>query len=635
MTLPTIGKPSAREVADWAIGQIGKGIDVDGYHGNQCWDLPNYLFKRYWGFTTSGNAVDMQSYSYPRGFRFIRNTPELVPQAGWIAVWDRRIGWAGHTDIVIDGATVNYFYGIDQNWINANNDYGSPAAKIKHNYYGVVGFVVPPYRVDKPKPKPTTTTPVTTAPTNTPTTTAPPKPIDRDVTTVKYTKVDEDAQPAQSFEHYLGKGTARIGNINKIIIQNEIGMLSVQDLYKYKHSRNKNLLPHYYVDRYNIWHATANDIDVLGNKNAIVVTICEDMNAPNGVFLRNELEAVTLVKTLCDAYHIPFDATHVLVEKHAWRTYKMHSNIDITSVKDFKDANAKIIPKLLELLKDKDKIIHEKPKDVIEKTRIKVMPHSSGSTVVNSNTTTQPTTTKPVTQPSTPTPPTPQQPTIVNAVSSFTFDEALNKQMTVSPQVWSSGGFVNAGRGSVSEYMNTSSVWNNEARRYEMLDLGKSQGISADKLNQILQGQGTLSGTGAYFAEASKKYSVNEIYLIAHAIVETGHGNSNFASGSSGVYNFFGIAAYDSNPNAAITYARNHGWTTKQKAIVGGAEFVRNGYINAGQQTLYRMRWNPQAPATHQYATAVNWAASQAQIIEGYYKQIGLKGMYYIKDVYR
>ena len=48
-----------------------------------------------------------------------------------------------------------------------------------------------------------------------------------------------------------------------------------------------------------------------------------------------------------------------------------------------------------------------------------------------------------------------------------------------------------------------------------------------------------------------------------------------------GVYNYFGIGAYDWNPNYAITYARNRGWTTP-KGIIGGA-FVRQGFISKGQ----------------------------------------------------
>lgn len=62
MALPKTGKPTAKQVADWAISLIGSGVDVDGYYGRQCWDLPNFIFNRYWGFKTPGNARDMAWY---------------------------------------------------------------------------------------------------------------------------------------------------------------------------------------------------------------------------------------------------------------------------------------------------------------------------------------------------------------------------------------------------------------------------------------------------------------------------------------------------------------------------------------------------------------------------------------------
>ncbi|NGW46962.1 hypothetical protein, partial [Staphylococcus aureus] len=54
-----------------------------------------------------------------------------------------------------------------------------------------------------------------------------------------------------------------------------------------------------------------------------------------------------------------------------------------------------------------------------------------------------------------------------------------------------------------------------------------------------------------------------------------------------------------------------------------------------GQNTLYRIRWNPKNPATHQYATAIEWCQHQASTIAKLYKQIGLKGIYFIRDKYK
>ncbi|COQ82686.1 AtlE [Streptococcus pneumoniae] len=51
--------------------------------------------------------------------------------------------------------------------------------------------------------------------------------------------------------------------------------------------------------------------------------------------------------------------------------------------------------------------------------------------------------------------------------------------------------------------------------------------------------------------------------------------------------------------------------------------------MKAGQNTLYKMRWNPENPGTHQYATDINWAESNAQVLKGLYDQIGEVGKFF------
>ncbi|WP_439959354.1 hypothetical protein, partial [Staphylococcus aureus] len=51
---PKTRKPTASEVVEWAKSNIGKRINIDNYRGSQCWDTPNFIFKRYWGFVTWG-----------------------------------------------------------------------------------------------------------------------------------------------------------------------------------------------------------------------------------------------------------------------------------------------------------------------------------------------------------------------------------------------------------------------------------------------------------------------------------------------------------------------------------------------------------------------------------------------------
>jgi hypothetical protein len=44
-------------------------------------------------------------------------------------------------------------------------------------------------------------------------------------------------------------------------------------------------------------------------------------------------------------------------------------------------------------------------------------------------------------------------------------------------------------------------------------------------------------------------------------------------------------------------------WFTVRDGIIGGAQFVSQNWVNAGQDTLYKMRWNPEGAEAKGYAT--------------------------------
>ncbi|WP_165442840.1 glucosaminidase domain-containing protein [Senegalia massiliensis] len=245
---------------------------------------------------------------------------------------------------------------------------------------------------------------------------------------------------------------------------------------------------------------------------------------------------------------------------------------------------------------------------------------------------------------------------------------------------------------------------------FQFLDLSKSAGVNESDISSLLSTKGDLKYHASTFINAGKINNINEIYLISHALLETGQGKSHWVTGvkvdskgrifdeSTGnlvdsrgrlidskgnfirgvdkrlidskgrlidlqgrlideegylldkygnstsiksqssyigiapykaegqittVYNMFGIGAYDSDPKRfGAKRAFDEGWTSIEKAILGGAKFVSTYYVNnpnGRQNTLYEMRWNPSRPGTHQYATDIGWA----------YKQI-----YYIKSLY-
>ncbi|WP_017548096.1 GW dipeptide domain-containing protein [Salinicoccus carnicancri] len=230
------------------------------------------------------------------------------------------------------------------------------------------------------------------------------------------------------------------------------------------------------------------------------------------------------------------------------------------------------------------------------------------------------------------------------------FNQVLNTQMNLrsKPQAWvSGGGWRNATRSEVANFLDTSHQ-TSETWMYTFLDLDRSQNIASSTINsKLLNGKGTLNQQGSAFLNASKTHGINEVYLISHALHETGNGTSTLAQGvrldsngnisSSGkkYYNMYGIAAYDHNAVlAGARYAQQMGWDTPAKAIVGGARFISQSYFNRGQTTLYSMRWNPVNPGTYQYATDVNWAYATAQNLRNYYRQLGIRGQYYTKHIF-
>ncbi|WP_323705310.1 N-acetylmuramoyl-L-alanine amidase [Mammaliicoccus sciuri] len=239
------------------------------------------------------------------------------------------------------------------------------------------------------------------------------------------------------------------------------------------------------------------------------------------------------------------------------------------------------------------------------------------------------------------------------STSPYTLDQAVDIQMALrngsEPKKVLASGIRNATRAEVKDAMDTSKYVNDPIQKYQFLDLNKSQNISATKLNELLHGKGILENQGNAFSQAAKAVGINEIYLISHALLETGNGTSDLANGGSidqngnvdlnaqtKYYNMFGVGAIDKNAlYGGIKYAQQAGWNTPEKAILGGAQFIANNYIKSGQNTLYKMRFNPQNPGVHQYATGIDFAKSNAKRISDFYQQIQTDGQYYDVDQYK
>ncbi|WP_291641063.1 N-acetylglucosaminidase [Clostridium sp.] len=216
------------------------------------------------------------------------------------------------------------------------------------------------------------------------------------------------------------------------------------------------------------------------------------------------------------------------------------------------------------------------------------------------------------------------------------YDNTLSQiseiQSKVSPINSVANYSLNASSKDIYEYLNPKNFEYHEYAPYQFLKLNYIDGISEADLDNVLKGKGILDGQGKTFLDACELNDVNPAYIVAHALLETGNGNSALATGYEvdevdgkpvelkKTYNMFGIGAYDKGANKfGSERAYKLGWFTPEEAIEGGIEFVSNDYINKStgkQNTLYKMRWNPEHPATHQYATDIAWAYKQSSRIK-------------------
>lgn len=204
--------------------------------------------------------------------------------------------------------------------------------------------------------------------------------------------------------------------------------------------------------------------------------------------------------------------------------------------------------------------------------------------------------------------------------------DIVNTQLKTAPVFVETNAFNNqATSNQIQYYLNPNNFLDGYGK-YQFLKLNYSQGITADSLNSFLQDKGVFKGCGQTFIDAAKNSNISVSYLVSHAMLETGNGTSVLANGgakdSNGnyiygkpVYNFFGIGAIDSDPNGAGTKkAYDEGWFTIKDGINGGAQWIASKYINNPtykQDTVYKMRWNPDKPGEHEYATDISWAYKQ------------------------
>lgn len=142
-------------------------------------------------------------------------------------------------------------------------------------------------------------------------------------------------------------------------------------------------------------------------------------------------------------------------------------------------------------------------------------------------------------------------------------------------------------------------------------DLGKRlQGINANQINNWIRAKAPNSpfnGQGQVFIEAQSQSGLDARYILAHAALESAWGSSRIART---YHNYFGINAYDSNPDNAKKSSNR----SLQAGIINGAVWIKEHYYNRGQKTLYAMNHDKNG---HNYASDKAWGDKIANIMKG------------------
>lgn len=130
----------------WVKKFLGKSIDYDGAYGVQCVDLVKHFIANVLGVTPQaiGNAIEYynkrsSSKYLTDNFKWLKNTPDFVPQKGDICVFTSKSG-NGHVSIATGEGTTSYFYSYDQNYPSGKHE---PMTKIKHSYSSFLGVLRP------------------------------------------------------------------------------------------------------------------------------------------------------------------------------------------------------------------------------------------------------------------------------------------------------------------------------------------------------------------------------------------------------------------------------------------------------------------------------------------------------------
>lgn len=143
----------------------------------------------------------------------------------------------------------------------------------------------------------------------------------------------------------------------------------------------------------------------------------------------------------------------------------------------------------------------------------------------------------------------------------------------------------------------------NEENVFEFVELKYVEGAQTLEGLETITKDTFLDGTeiGKALIEAGKNENIDPYFIASRLIQEQGRKGTTLSKGyeydeNTIVYNPFNIGATGNSSEEilqnAAQYAFEQGWDSLEKAIIGGVKYVKEDYINKGQNTLYLQKFD-------------------------------------------
>ena len=174
----------------------------------------------------------------------------------------------------------------------------------------------------------------------------------------------------------------------------------------------------------------------------------------------------------------------------------------------------------------------------------------------------------------------------------------------------------------------------NEENIFQFAELKYVEGAQTKEgINEITEGS-FLEGDSISEAliQAGENANLDPYFIASRLIQEQGKNGTTLSRGceynNAIVYNPFNINAKGNSQEEIIQnaaqYAYEQGWDSLEKALIGGVEFLKEGYINVGQNTLYLQKFDvvkqDESLYTHQYMQNLLAPESEASNMKEIYE---------------